>query len=123
MTAFGGWLRVSFCMVPAGTPSCDCNVLARQGVIDRDGEITAHLSPVLMPIGPSSKLKGQIAGQTNVRPPREPDMLAAAYLDCSIRSVKTRRHCRRVNLTPVLFSTHATTSLRVGARPRLSRNC
>jgi hypothetical protein len=79
-----------------------------------------------MPIGPSSKLKGQIAGQTNVRPPREPDMLAAAYLDCSnnsIRSVKTRRHCRRVNLTPVLFSTHVTTSLRVGARPRLSRNC
>ena len=56
------WLRVSFCMAPAGTPSCDCNVLARQGVIDGDGEITAHLSQVLMPIGPSSKLKGYRTG-------------------------------------------------------------
>ena len=62
MTTFGGWLRVRFCMAPAGTPSCDCNVLARQGVIDGDGEITAHLSPVLMPIGPSSKLKGYRTG-------------------------------------------------------------
>ena len=35
---------------------------ARQGVIDGDGEITAHLSPVLLPIGPSSKLKGYRTG-------------------------------------------------------------
>src|SRR5271157_424177 len=45
-----------------GLASCDRNFLAGQGLVHGDRKIASQLSPVLMAIGPSAKLKGYRTG-------------------------------------------------------------
>jgi len=54
------WKRSSVVLFQDGpVASCDRNFLAGQGLVHSNRKIASQLSPVLMAIRPSSKLKGQ----------------------------------------------------------------
>ena len=57
------WKRSSVVLLQEGSlASCDRNFLAGQGIVHSNRKIASQLSPVLMAIRPSSKLKGYRTG-------------------------------------------------------------